>query len=85
MEIEVTKSSVVVVRTLSSAKLTVSLFIGGTYPELLKQIEIFVGKKEKPFPYWAHGIHVCDNYRWVHMKYFLSDYFLVFPSKALKP
>lgn len=64
-----TKSSVVVVRTLSSAKLTVSLFVGGTYPELSKQIEIFVGSKNESLPYWAHGIHVCDNYRWVHKKY----------------
>lgn len=64
LEVEIIRSSVVVVRSMSSERFRVNLIAGGTYKELLLEINKLSGLKQNVPPYWAQGIHIWDNFKY---------------------
>lgn len=61
MEFEIIKSSVVVVRGLSSEHVRLKLTVGTNYKDLLDELRKDSGFEKNILPYWAHGIHIYDN------------------------
>lgn len=60
MEIEITRSSLVIIRTLSNEKFRFHLIVGESFKSLLEELS---SKNENAttIPYWAFGVHVCGN------------------------